>query len=112
MKRCESCSKELYEDNTVHLADVDLCKKCYEEMKGEKREMTMIKVIYKESPIGEIGIDPELDKKMQSFFESLGFKRTGQGFDIQKQERDIGFESEEYRLCSPPLSKHEEGNNQ
>lgn len=64
--------------------------------------MTKIKVIYKENPYGEIDIDLGLDGKIQTFFESLGFKWTGQGFDLEKRERDIGFESEEYRLCLPP----------
>ena len=66
--------------------------------------MTQIKVIYREVPGSTISIDAELDKKIQAFFETLGFKWISQGFDLKKEERDIGFESESYRLCSPLTS--------
>jgi len=39
MSNCESCNKELSEEAAVHLADVDLCKKCYEEMKTENGDI-------------------------------------------------------------------------
>ncbi len=71
--------------------------------------MTSIKVIYKEVPDGEIAIDPGLDERIRKFFESEGFEWTGQGFDFQSQTRDIGFKSEEYRLCAPPTSEEGEG---
>ncbi len=64
--------------------------------------MTTIKVIYKEEPFSKIGIDSELDEKITAFFKKLGFEWTGQGFDLQTEERDIGFVSEEYRLCTLP----------
>ena len=61
-----------------------------------------IRVIYKEVPSGAIKFDADLDKKIQDFFEGLGFEWTGQGFDLRTNERDISFVSEERRLCCPP----------
>ncbi|KKN10370.1 hypothetical protein LCGC14_1037310 [marine sediment metagenome] len=36
MSNCESCNVVLFEKTAIHLADVDVCKKCYEELKTEK----------------------------------------------------------------------------
>ena len=44
-----------------------------------------LKVIYKEK------ININLDKRIQGFFEKLGFEWVGQGFNLETKERDISF---------------------
>ena len=51
--------------------------------------MKKIKVTYTD------GLDTELDKKIEKFFEGLGFGFTGSGMEIKSQIRDITFEEKE-----------------
>lgn len=37
------------------------------------------------------GLNKELDKKIQTFFEGLGYEWTGQGMQTETQIRDITF---------------------
>ena len=54
--------------------------------------MRRVKVVYKDDD-GDLlhtGLT-EFDDKIAAFFKGLGFEWTGQGFDLQKKERDISF---------------------
>ena len=58
--------------------------------------MVRLKVVYKDED-GDIlntGIT-EFEDKIAAFFKGLGFGWTGQGFDLQKKERDISFVKED-----------------
>lgn len=54
--------------------------------------MTKLRVIYKDD---RKKLDTELDNKIQHFFAEIGFEWTGQGFDMESQERDISFVKED-----------------
>lgn len=64
--------------------------------------MLKVKILYTDNGASGIDIDRELDDEIREFFEGLGFVWTGQGFDIQKAERDICLESGTRKLCRMP----------
>ena len=45
MEKCEGCKRELNDDNTVHLADVDVCLTCAPELIDEQKEKNAVKAI-------------------------------------------------------------------
>ena len=49
--------------------------------------VTRLKVIYKHPEI-----DVGLDKRIEKFFESIGFHRWASGYDLLTFERDLAFE--------------------
>ena len=52
---------------------------------------TTVEVRYKRKG----GANVDLDNEIRKFFESLGFKCIGQGFDYEDRVRDIEFEKEQ-----------------
>jgi Lar family restriction alleviation protein len=66
--------------------------------------MIKIRVIYSDGGKSGIDIDKDFDKQIQELFEGLGFNWTGQGYDLEKSERDICFENAEKHLCREPES--------
>ena len=53
-------------------------------------------------------IDVELDKKIENFFESIGFRRWASGYDLLSFERDIAFERRTEEEDSKRPEYHEE----